>query len=124
MAEQPLPEYYEDLGVSRTASQQEIERVYARRVAALRASTVEDAPEELAEVEAAYAVLHEPQKRSSYDARLKAEEDAEDKKDAELNAYLQSHHRHRKRVRRSGSWIDVIFDLLKLFNITHSSNER
>jgi hypothetical protein len=28
-----------------------------------------------------------------YDARFKAEDSAEDKKDAELNAYLQSHHR-------------------------------
>jgi DnaJ-class molecular chaperone len=115
MAEQPVPEYYEDLGVSRTANQQEIDRVYARRVAALRVSAVEDAPEELAEVEAAYAVLRDPGKRSSYDARLKAEDDADDKKDAEMNAYLQSHHRRANRNRRTGSWIDAIFDLLKLF---------
>jgi curved DNA-binding protein CbpA len=110
-----LPDYYMDLGVDRGASQQEVEKVYRERVAQLRSSTVEDAPEELAEVETAYAVLRDPQKRSGYDARFKAEGDAEDKKDAELNAYLLSQHRRAKRNRRSGSWIDVIFDLLKLF---------
>ena len=115
MAKQLVPEYYEDLGVSRTANQQEIDRVYARRVAALRVSTVEDAPEELAEVEAAYAVLGDPRKRASYDAQLKAEDDEDDKKDAEMNAYLKSQHRRAQRNRRTGSWIDVIFDLLKLF---------
>ena len=115
MVGQSVPEYYEDLGVSRTASQQEIDRIYAKRVAALRVSKVEDAPEELAEVEAAYAVLRDPQKRSSYDAQLKAEDDADDKKNAEMNAYLQSQHRRAKRNRRTGSWIDAIFDLLKLF---------
>lgn len=76
---------------------------------------MEDAPEELAEVEAAYAVLRDAQKRSSYDAQVKAEDDVEDKKEAEMNAYLQSQHRRAKRNRRTGSWIDVIFDLLKLF---------
>jgi curved DNA-binding protein CbpA len=106
------PDYYMDLGVDPKASPQEIEKVYGKRVAELRISRVEDAPEELAEVEAAYAVLRDPQKRSSYDARLKAEDD---KKDEELNAYLQSHHRRGKRNRRTGSWIDAIFDLLKLF---------
>lgn len=109
-----LPDYYMDLGVETGANQQEIEKVYQNRVAQLRSSTVEDAPDELAEVEAAYAVLRDPGKRSSYDARLKAEDEADDKKDAEMNAYLQSHHRS-KRNRRTGSWIDAIFDLLKLF---------
>ena len=107
-----LPDYYMDLGVDPKASQQEVEKVYGKRVAELRASTVEDAPEELAEVEAAYAVLGDPKKRSSYDARLN---DAEDKKDAEMNAYLQSQHRRSNRNRRTGSWIDAILDLLKLF---------
>lgn len=110
-----LPDYYMDLGVDPKASQQEVEKVYSKRVAELRVSTVEDAPEELAEVEAAYAILRDPQKRSSYDARLKAEDDAEDRKEAEMNAYLQSHHRRSNRNRRTGSWIDAIFDLLKLF---------
>jgi|SRR4249920_100899 curved DNA-binding protein CbpA len=110
-----LPDYYMDLGVDSKASQQEVEKVYGKRVAELRASKVEDAPEELAEVEAAYAVLGDPKKRSSYDARLKAQDDEDDKKDAEMNAYLQSHHGRAKRNRRTGSWIDAIFDLLKLF---------
>ncbi len=110
-----LPDYYMDLGVDPKASQQEIEKVYGKRVAELRMSKVEDAPEELAEVEAAYAVLGDPKKRSSYDARLKAADDEDDKKDAEMNAYLQSHHGRAKRNRRTGSWIDAILDLLKLF---------
>jgi curved DNA-binding protein CbpA len=110
-----LPDYYMDLGVDPKASPKEIEKVYGKRVAELRVSKVEDAPEELAEVEAAYAVLRDPQKRSSYDARLKTEDDEDDKKDAEMNAYLQSHHRRSNRNRRTGSWIDVILDLLKLF---------
>jgi DnaJ-class molecular chaperone len=105
------PDYYMDLGVDPKASQQEIEKVYGKRVAELRVSTVEDAPEELAEVEAAYAVLRDPQKRSSYDARLKAEDG---KKDAELNAYLQSQHRRSKRNRRTG-FLGGLLDLLELF---------
>jgi len=110
-----LPDYYMDLGVDPKASQQEIEKVYSKRVAELRMSKVEDAPEELAEVEAAYAVLRDPRKRASYDAQLKAEDDEDEKKDAEMNAYLQSQHRRAKRNRRTGSWLDAIFDLLKLF---------
>lgn len=102
------PDYYMDLGVDPKASQQELEKVYAKRVAALRVSTVEDAPEELAEVEAAYAVLRDPKKRSSYDARLKAEDD---KKDAEMNAYLHNHHHRSKRNRRTG-FLGGILDLL------------
>jgi curved DNA-binding protein CbpA len=109
-----LPDYYMDLGVDPKASAQEIEKVYAKRVAALRVSTIEDAPEELAEVEAAYAVLRDPQKRSSYDARLKPEDNVEDKKEAEMNAYLQSHHRRSKRNRRTG-FLGGILDLLELF---------
>lgn len=55
-----LPDYYFDLGVKPTASQQLIDQTYTRRANELRASTVEDAPEELADVEAAYAVLRDP----------------------------------------------------------------
>jgi DnaJ-class molecular chaperone len=99
------PDYYMDLGVDPKANQQEVEKGYAKRVAALRVSTVEDAPEELAEVEAAFAVLRDPQKRSSYDARLKAEDD---------EAYLHSHHRRSKRNRRTG-FLGGILDLLELF---------
>ena len=105
------PNYYIDLKVDPKASPQEIEKVYGKRVAELRLSKVEDAPEELAEVEAAYAILRDPQKRFSYDARVKAEDDEDDKKDAELNAYLQSHHRRSKRNRRTG-FLGGILDLL------------
>jgi DnaJ-class molecular chaperone len=55
----------------------------------LRASKVEDAPEELAEVEEARSVLIDPGRRASYDATVQAAEAEEAKKDAELDAYLQ-----------------------------------
>jgi curved DNA-binding protein CbpA len=108
------PDYYMDLGVDPKAGQQEIEKVYQKRAVELCASKVEDAPEELVEVEAAYAILRDPQKRSSYDARLKAEDDEDDKKDAEMNAYLQSQHRRSKRNRRTG-FLGGLLDLLELF---------
>lgn len=109
-----LPDYYMDLGVNPKASQQEIEKVYTRRVAELRNSKVDDAPEELAEVEAAYVVLHDPAERARYDAKVRAADAENDKKDAELNAYLRSHH-HRKRVKGSSGWLDAIWDLLSFF---------
>ncbi len=109
-----LPDYYSDLGVKPRANQQEIEKTYKMRVAELRASKVEDAPEELAEVEAAYAVLGDPGKRASYDAKLRKADEEQDQKDAEMNVYLQSHH-HRKTVKGSSGWLDAIWALLKLF---------
>ncbi len=109
-----LPDYYFDLGVKPAASQQEIEKTYGKRVAELRASKVEDAPEELAEVEAAYAVLHDPAKRADYDAKLREADAEEDKKDAEMNAYLRSHH-HRRTVKGSSGWLDALWALLRLF---------
>lgn len=110
-----LPDYYFDLGVKPTATPQEIDRVYAKRVAELRASTVEDAPEELAEVDAAYAILKDPAKRASYDKSVREEEEADDKKNPELNAYLERSRRRRGRTRHSGGWLDAIFDLLNFF---------
>jgi curved DNA-binding protein CbpA len=110
-----LPDYYSDLGAKPNASPQEIDAVYSKRVAQLRASEVEDAPEELAEVEAAYAVLRDPAKRASYDAKLKEEDDEWDKKNPEMATYLKNQSHRSKRVRRSGSWLSVIWDLLDLF---------
>ena len=109
-----LPDYYFDLGVKPAATAQEIKKTYSRRVAELRASKVEDAPEELAEVEAAYAILRDPVKRADYDAKLRLADEEENKKDAEMNAYLRSHHR-RKSVSGSSGWLDAIFGLLRLF---------
>ncbi len=109
-----LPDYYMDLGVDPKASRQEIERVYNQRVAELRGSKVEDAAEELAEVKAAYAVLRDPAARARYDAKVRAADAEEDKKDAEMNAYLRSHH-HRKHVKGSSGWLDAIWDLLSFF---------
>ncbi|HEX7287744.1 MAG TPA: DnaJ domain-containing protein [Candidatus Angelobacter sp.] len=109
-----LPDYYLDLGVKPTASPRELDQTYQRRIAELRASEVEDAPEELAEVEAAYVFLRDPKKRLEYDAKLKEEDDEWEKKNPEMVNYLKSQHR-RSRVRRSGSLMDTIWDLLKLF---------
>jgi curved DNA-binding protein len=108
-----LPDYYFDLGVKPAATAQEIKKTYSRRVAELRASKVEDAPEELAEVEAAYAILRDPVKRADYDAKLRLADEEEYKKDAEMNAYLRSH--RRKTVRGSSGWLDAIWALFRLF---------
>jgi curved DNA-binding protein CbpA len=110
-----LPDYYADLGVKPGASQQDIDKTYTRRLTELRASKVEDAPEELAEVDAAYDVLRNPAKRSAYDAKLQQEDDEWDKQHPEDAAYLKSQHRRSGRVRRSGSWFSVVLDLLDLF---------
>jgi len=109
-----LPDYYADLGVDPKATQQEMDAVYRKRVDQLRASSAEDAPEELAEVDAAYAVLRDSNKRASYDGKLQQEDDEWDKKNPETAAYLEKQS-HRKRVRRSGSWLSAIWDLLDLF---------
>jgi curved DNA-binding protein CbpA len=109
-----LPDYYFDLGVKPAAMAQEIERTYSRRVAELRASRVQDAPEELADAEAAYAVLRDPSKRADYDTKLRAADAEESKKDAEMDDYLQSHH-HRKRVKGSSGWLDAIGALFEFF---------
>lgn len=110
-----LPDYYSDLGVKPEASPQEIDKVYNKRVAELRASEVEDAPEELAEVETAYAILRDPAKRADYDAKLRQEDDEWDKKNPEMATYLKNQSHRSKRVRRSGSWLSAIWDLLDLF---------
>jgi curved DNA-binding protein CbpA len=109
-----LPDYYLDLGVQPAATLEEIERTYAKRGAELRASKVQDAPEELAEVEAAYAVLHDPRERAAYDAKLRAADAEDEKKDAEMNAYLRSHH-HRKTVKGSSGWLDAIWAIFEFF---------
>ena len=113
-----LPDYYMDLGVDPKASPQEIEKVYGKRVAQLRASTVEDAPEELAEVDAAYDVLRDPAKRAKYDADLDAQERQEDeefdKKNPEVKAFMENQ-QSRHRNRRTGGWLDAIWDLLSFF---------
>jgi curved DNA-binding protein CbpA len=110
-----LPDYYADLGVNPKAGHNEIERVYQQRAARLRASKIEDAPEELAEVEQAYAVLHDRAKRAEYDRKVHQSDAEQDKKDAELNAYLQSvSRRHRHTNRRTG-FLGGLLDLLNFW---------
>ena len=111
----PLPDHYETLEIGPTASQQEIERAHKRRAAELRASKVADAPEELAEVEAAYSVLSDPARRAEFDAQLRKKEEEEDKKFVELDAELQRSGHHRKSVKGSSGWLDAMGWLLKLF---------
>jgi len=112
----PLPDHYESLEVTAKANPPEIERAYQARAAELRASRVEDAPEELAEVEAAYAVLRDPAKRAKYDEEFRRAEEEEDKKDAELDAELQRNRRHhRKHVDGTSGLLDTLWSILKLF---------
>jgi curved DNA-binding protein CbpA len=109
-------DYYEVLGVSPAATQKEIQSAYEKLAAELRVSKVEDAPEELAEVEEARSVLVDPGKRARYDAKVRAADAEDDKKYAEMDAYLQrSGRRHRKTNRRTGGVLDVILDLLSFW---------
>lgn len=111
-----LPDHYESLNVSRTASQQEIERAYTELAAKLRIAKGEDALDELAEIEAAHGVLSQPAERANYDALLRETEAEEDKKYAELDALLQrGHHHHRKTIRGSSGLLDAIWAILSFF---------
>jgi DnaJ-class molecular chaperone len=107
-----LADYYEDLGVSRTANQQEIEHAYHARISQLGASKTADAREELHEVQTAYSVLHSPVARKAYDQRLREKEEREDKKYAELDAQLKRRHHHRKTIRGSSGLLDAAWALL------------
>jgi curved DNA-binding protein CbpA len=112
----PLPDHYESLEVTAKATPAEVERAYQARAAELRASRVEDAPEELAEVEAAYSVLRDPAKRAKYDEEVRKAEGEEDKKYAELDAKLPRNRRHHhKHVDGISGLLDAIWLVLKLF---------
>ncbi len=111
-----LPDHYEALELDPKASLEEIVRAYRKRSAELRASLVEDAPEELAEVEAAYATLNDAARRTKYDDARRREDAEEDRKYAELDAELhRAGHHPRRHVRRSGGWLDGLWALLNLF---------
>jgi curved DNA-binding protein CbpA len=114
-----LPEHYESLEIDSKASPEEIERAYQKRVAELRASRMEEAPEDLAEVEAAHAVLSDPAQRAAFDESVRRAEEEEDKKNVELDAFLQqAAHRRRWSAKGSSGLFDVfdaIWAALKFF---------
>jgi hypothetical protein len=56
-------------------------------------------------------------KRAHYEAKVRGADAEDDKIDAGMNAYLESHHGAKGRVRRSGSWVDAILDLLRFFKL-------
>lgn len=114
---QRLPDYYEDLGVDQDATAEEIERVYRKRSGELRASQVEDAPEELAEVEAAYTVLCEPTQRAKYDTQLRQKEQKLEAKYRELDKLTSASRHHVRRFDKGSSgWLDAIWALLARMN--------
>ncbi len=112
-----LPDHYESLGVPPDATEKDIARAYQNRLTELHASKSSDAQEELAEVEAAYAVLRDSKKRARYDLERQGMEAEEDKKYAALDAELSSLRHHvRKTTKGSSGWLDAIwalFDFLK-----------
>jgi len=109
-------DHYEALGLESNASPQEIERAYQQRVRELQAGKDPDAPEELAEVKAAHAILSDPGQRAPYDALLREAKAEEDKKYAALDAELHPpHHHHRKTIKGSSGWLDALWAIFKLF---------
>jgi len=109
--------HYESLGIKKTASAEEIERAHTKLVEKLRVSQVEDALEELSEVEEAYVVLRDPEKRAKYDVLLRQEE-GEDEEEAKAAAGGGGR-RYRHGAMRGGrglmGFVDALFALLKLF---------
>ncbi len=105
-----LPDHYENLGVDRKATAEAIERTYQKRCAELRVSRVEDAPEEMAEVEAAYAVLRDPQARAKHDEQLSEEERKLDSRYAELDKLTSDGRHHVRRFNKGSSgWLDLLW---------------
>jgi curved DNA-binding protein CbpA len=110
-----VPDHYETLGLTSNATRQEIERAHQKLVKELRASQSSDAPEELAEVDAAYAVLHDPHQRTRYDMVLREAEAEEDKKYAKLDAEIQrTRHHGRKHIEGFSGLLDVVWWIFKL----------
>lgn len=111
---QGLPDHYEDLGVDSKATAEQIEQAYGNRSTELRASQSGDAPEELAEVEAAYTVLRDPVKRSKYDAQVRHAEAKMESKYAELDKLMpRSRHHVRRFNKGSSGWLDAIWALFE-----------
>jgi len=107
-----LPDHYEALDLNPKATADEIERAYRKKSVELRASKVEDAPEELEEVEAAYAVLRNASSRAAYDAKMQAEETKLDAKYADLDKVMARNRHHvRKTTKGSSGWLDAIWAL-------------
>lgn len=112
-----IPDHYESLGIPPDATAKDVAHAYQKRLTELHASKAADAQDELAEVEAAYAVLRDSNKRARYDQERQAVEAEEDKKYAVLDAELSAHRHHvRKTTKGSSGWLDAIwafFDFLK-----------
>jgi curved DNA-binding protein len=66
----PARDFYADLGVSRTASQEEIQRAYRKLARKLHpdVNKAPEAEERFKDVSEAYAVLSDPEQRKRYDA--------------------------------------------------------
>ena len=111
---QGLPDHYEDLGVDPKATAEQIEQAYLKRSAELRAARYADAPEELADVETAYAVLRDPAKRASYDVQVRHAEAKMESKYAELDKLMpRSRHHVRRFNKGSSGWLDAVWALFK-----------
>ena len=96
--------YYDILGVARTASQDEIKRAYREQIKFFHPDVFEGPPEvarlKTLQLNEAYAVLHDPQKRREYDFQLEFEERRareEARAEAEAKRRRQAEETQRKR---------------------------
>ncbi len=101
MASQAKSDYYQILGVSLSATQQEIEEAHQRVVAELRTSDAPAASNQLMNARKAHIVLADPKKRIRYDESVS---------DA-----MNGHWRRRRPESNAGLLFDIVLNLLSLF---------
>jgi DnaJ-class molecular chaperone len=100
LASQTKCDYYQVLGVSPSATQQEIEEAHQTLVAGLRVSEAPEASDRLVDARKAHIILADPKKRLRYDASLAGAQRVGWRRRPESNA---------------GLLLDIVLNVLSLF---------
>jgi DnaJ-class molecular chaperone len=101
LATEAKRDYYQTLGVSPSATQEEIEEAHQKLVAELRTSDAPEASDRLVDARKAHIVLADLKKRVRYDESL---------------ADAKKVHWHRRRHEsNAGLLFDIVVDLLSVF---------